>query len=929
MDRFSFLNAAHTAFFADLYEQYLQYPDSVEPSWRSFFQGFDFANEYNGNGPVEQLTTAYNNSSSNTSSASNPEAVQAVQKEFYVLRLIEAYRTYGHLLAKTNPLRERQVEKPDLSLAKFGLSSADLQTRFEAAKAIQLQTSTLQQIIDHLEAVYCTHTGVEFTYIVEESKREWIAKYFESSSNNFTIEQKKNILEKLIQAAAFENFFHTKYVGQKRFSLEGLEAAIPMFDVLIEAAAEKGVEDFVMGMAHRGRLNVLANIFGKPAKNIFTEFDGKDYVDVQESFDGDVKYHLGYTSSRQTKSGKTININLSPNPSHLETVGPVIEGIARAKQDSLYTNDFSKVLPITVHGDSAVAGQGVVYETVQMSKLRAYQTGGTIRLVMNNQVGFTTNFTDARSGIYSTDVAKVVGAPVVHVNADDTEAAVKAILFALDYRMTFKEDVFVDLVGYRKYGHNEGDEPRFTQPVLYKLISKHKAARNIYSARLLENNEITEAEINALESKYRDLLEENLEEAKATEKVTIIPFLKKEWEGYKIANQAKMLETFNTSVAKDRLDAVAKVITQLPEDKKFISKVSKLFGDRYKMYFETNKLDWALGEMLAYGTLMQEGFDIRFTGQDVQRGTFSHRHAVVKTEDTEEEVTVLNQLNDVKGKMHIYNSHLSEYAVLGYEYGYGLTNPKALPIWEAQFGDFSNGAQIMIDQYISAGEDKWSSQNGLVMLLPHGYEHQGSEHSSARPERYLQLCSEQNMYVANCTTPANHFHLLRRQMVTDFRKPLIVFSPKSLLRHPLAVSPIEDFVNGSFQPVVDDPIVSDKAAVKTLVFVSGKFYYDLQAEKEKLGREDVAFVRLEQLFPLAIEDIKAVLAQYPNVKDYVWAQEEPKNMGAYSYMLMNFDLVKLRLAAPKVASAPAAGSSVRSKARYAYAIAQVFDKNLK
>jgi len=929
MDRFSFLNAAHTAFFADLYEQYLQYPDSVEPSWRSFFQGFDFANEYNGNSPVEQLNTAYNGSSSNASSASNTEAIQAVQKEFSVLRLIEAYRTYGHLLAKTNPIRERQVEKPDLSLAKFGLSSADLQTRFEAAKTVQLQTSTLQQIVDHLDAVYCSHTGVEFSYIAEESKRNWITNYFEGPKSNFNVEQKKTILNKLIQAASFENFFHTKYVGQKRFSLEGLEAAIPMFDALIEAAAERGVEDFVMGMAHRGRLNVLANVFGKPAKNIFTEFDGKDYLNVEESFDGDVKYHLGYTSLRETKSGKKIKINLSPNPSHLETVGAVIEGIARAKQDSLYANDFSKVLPITVHGDSAVAGQGIVYEMVQMSKLRAYQTGGTIRLVMNNQVGFSTNNTDARSGVYCTEVAKVVSAPVIHVNADDTEAAVKAILFALDYRMTFNEDVFVDLVGYRKYGHNEGDEPRFTQPILYKLIAKHKGARNIYSARLLENKEITEAEITQLEDKYKALLEENLAVAKSTEKAVIIPFMQEEWQGYKIANQARMLETFDTKVSKSKLDEVAEVITKLPEDKKFINKITKLYGDRYKMYFESNKLDWALGEMLAYGTLMQEGFDIRFTGQDVQRGTFSHRHAVVKTEETEEEVTVLNRLSNVEGKMHIYNSHLSEYAVLGYEYGYGFANPKALPIWEAQFGDFSNGAQIMIDQYISAGEDKWSTQNGLVMLLPHGYEHQGSEHSSARPERYLQLCSEHNMYVANCTTPANHFHLLRRQMVTDFRKPLIVFSPKSLLRSPLATSPIEDFTNGSFQPVIDDPIVTDKKAIKTLVFVSGKFYYDLQAEKEKLGRNDIAFVRIEQLFPLAIEDIKAILAQYPNVIDYVWAQEEPKNMGAYSYMLMNFDLVKLRLASPKVASAPAAGSSVRSKERFAYAIAQVFDKDLK
>lgn len=926
MDRFSFLNAAHTAFFADLYDQYLQYPDSVEPSWRSFFQGFDFANEYNGS-PVEQLSTAYANVPEASSQVSS-QALEGVQKEFSVLRLIDAYRTHGHLLTKTNPLRDRQVEQPDLSIEKFGLTQADLTVRFEAAKQIFLPAATLQEILNKLQDVYCNHTGVEYKHIPNDTKVNWIANYFENNSNNFSADKKINILEKLIQASAFENFFHTKYVGQKRFSLEGLEATIPALDALIEAAAGRGVQEFVMGMAHRGRLNVLANIFDKPAKNIFTEFDGKDYFDVEESFDGDVKYHLGYTTVKETKNGK-ININLAPNPSHLETVGAVIEGVARAKQDKYFEDDFSKVLPIALHGDAAVAGQGIVYEIVQMSKLRAYQTGGTIHLVLNNQVGFTTNYKDARSGIYSTDVAKVVSAPIIHVNADDTEAAVKALLFALDYRMEFKEDVFVDFVGYRKYGHNEGDEPRFTQPILYKLISKHKNARNIYSGRLLEDQVINDDQITALEEKYKALLEENLSVAKSTEKATVIPFMQSEWQGYNIADRARMLQTFDTKVSKEDLVKVAEVITKLPEGKNYISKITKLIGDRYKMFNETDKLDWAMGELLAYGTLMLDGFDVRFTGQDVQRGTFSHRHAVVKTEDTEEEITMLNELKDRKGQMRIYNSLLSEYAVLGYEYGYAMTNPKALTIWEAQFGDFSNGCQIMIDQYITAGEDKWNTQNGIVMLLPHGYEHQGAEHSSARLERYLQMCANHNMYVANCTTPANHFHMMRRQMVTDFRKPLIVFSPKSLLRSPLAVSSISEFTDGAFQPVINDPIVTDKAAVKTLVFVTGKFYYELQTEKEKQGRTDIAFVRIEQLFPLPVEQLQAIIAEYPNVDDYVWAQEEPRNMGAYGYMLMNFDLVKFRLASPADASAPAAGSSVRSKARFAHAIAKVFDKNLK
>lgn len=921
MDRFSFLNAAHTSFFADLYDQYLTSPDSVEPSWRSFFQGFDFANEYNGS-PVEQLSNAYQ------SSGESAVIADSVKKEFAVLKLIDAYRTHGHLLTKTNPLLEKTGETPDFSIEKFGLTQADLNVTFDAAQSIHLPKSTLQQIIAHLENTYCTTLGIEYMYIPSEEKVQWISKYVESKVSDLTSDQQKHILEKLVQAAAFENFFHTKYVGQKRFSLEGLEATIPALDAMIDAAGTAGVEDVVIGMAHRGRLNILANVMQKPAKKIFTEFDGKDYADVADTFDGDVKYHLGYTSERETRSGNKITLNLAPNPSHLETVGAVIEGVVRAKQDKLYADDFSKVLPVALHGDAAVAGQGIVYEIVQMSKLRAYQTAGTIHVVLNNQVGFTTSYKDARSGVYSTDIAKVVAAPVVHVNADDTEAAVKAMLFALAYRMEFKEDVFVDLVGYRKYGHNEGDEPRFTQPILYKLISKHQNARNIYNARLIENKVIEEGYVGSLEDKYKAVLEENLAEAKETEKAIVIPFMQKEWEGYHIADVNRMLQTYDTKVSREMLDDVAPALTALPTDKKFISKVSKLIKDRYTMYYETNRLDWAMGELLAYGTLISEGYDVRFSGQDVQRGTFSHRHAVVKTEDTEYEYVPLNNIKSQNGQMRIYNSHLSEYAVLGFEYGYAMANPKALTIWEAQFGDFSNGAQIMIDQYIAAGEDKWGNQNGIVMLLPHGYEHQGAEHSSARLERYLQLCANHNMYVANCTTPANHFHMLRRQMVTDFRKPLVIMSPKSLLRHPEATSTIEELTNGSFQTIVDDPRVQDKSAVKTLVFVSGKFYYDLQAEKENLGRNDVAFVRLEQLFPLDNDKLKEVIASYPNVDDYVWAQEEPKNMGAYGYMLMNFDLVKFRLASPAPAAAPAAGSSVRSKARYAKAIAKVFDKNL-
>lgn len=921
MDRFSFLNAAHTAFFADLYEQYLQNPDSVEPSWRSFFQGFDFAQAHYGTDEVAQQVAF-------AASGDSGEISEKMQKEFNVLKLIEGYRTRGHLFTKTNPVRDRRVHGPSLALENFGLSQDDLTTVFDAAKMVNMKPSSLADIIKHLENVYCQSIGVEYMYIREPDKLEWIKNRLDINDNlpNFSTEKKKHILKKLNEAVSFENFLHTKYVGQKRFSLEGCEAVIPALDALVEAAADKGVEQFVMGMAHRGRLNVLANIFGKNTQNIFSEFDGKDY-DEDANFDGDVKYHLGLTSDRVTDSGKKINLNLAPNPSHLETVGAVIEGITRAKQDRNYPNDFSKVLPIAVHGDAAVAGQGIVYEIIQMAKLDGYKTGGTIHLVINNQVGFTTNYLDARSSTYCTDVAKVTLSPVLHVNADDAEAVVHAMLFALDYRMAFGTDVFIDLLGYRKYGHNEGDEPRFTQPILYKAIAKHKNPRDIYAEKLTHESVISSGYVKELEEAYKAKLDENLEASRKKDLTVITPFMENEWEGYQQVSDKVMLQKFDTSFDKKQLTEIAKTITELPSDKKFISKITKLIGDRKNMV-ETNTLDWAMGELLAYGSLLKEGFDVRISGQDVERGTFSHRHAVVKVEDSEEEVILLDRIKDKKGNFYIYNSHLSEYGVLGFEYGYALASPKTLVIWEAQFGDFSNGAQIMIDQYISAGEDKWNNQNGLVMLLPHGYENQGAEHSSARMERYLQLCAKHNMYIADVTTPANFFHLMRRQLKTEFRKPLVVFSPKSLLRHPDVVSSVDDLANGHFQEVIDDPKVADKKAIKTLVFCTGKVYYDIIAQRQELDRTDVAVVRLEQLFPLAVDQIKAIIASYPNVDDYVWAQEEPKNMGAYGHMLMNFDLVKLRLASPKAYSAPAAGSYERSKKRQKNAIAMIFDKTL-
>jgi 2-oxoglutarate dehydrogenase E1 component len=921
MDRFSFLNAAHTEFFAQLYEQYVQNPDSVEPSWRAFFQGFDFGmTTYNEENAVTELA----NYAANV--PANGQVSDKLQKEFNVLKLIDGYRTRGHLFTETNPVRERRVYTPNLDIVNFGLSDSDLNTVFDAAKVLGHQPKSLKEIIAHLKNVYCQHIGIEYMYMRKPEVIQWIQDRININDNlpNFNNDQKKHILGKLNEAVSFENFLHTKYVGQKRFSLEGGESLIPALDAVIEAAADKGVEHFVMGMAHRGRLNTLANIFGKPTQDIFSEFDGKDYD--KEYFDGDVKYHLGLTAERKTKSGKTINLNLAPNPSHLETVSAVIEGITRAKQDKYFPDDFSKVLPIAVHGDAAVAGQGIVYEIVQMAQLDGYKTGGTIHIVINNQVGFTTNYQDARSSVYCTDVAKVTLSPVLHVNADDTEAVVHAMLFALDFRMQFGRDVFIDLLGYRKYGHNEGDEPRFTQPVLYKIIAKHRNPRDIYADKLMTSGIVDAAYLTKIENEYKEKLDENLQASRKKDLTIIKPFMQDEWKGYVQVSDDEMLKKVDTSFDKKKLDEIIVSVSSLPSDKKFISKISKIVTDRKTMY-DNDVIDWGTAETLAYGSLLTEGYDVRISGQDVERGTFSHRHAVVKVEDSEEEVVLLNTVKGKKGKFNVFNSFLSEYGVLGFDYGYALANPNALTIWEAQFGDFSNGAQIMIDQYISCGEDKWNNQNGIVLLLPHGYEGQGAEHSSARMERYLQLCARHNMYVADCTTPANFFHLLRRQMKTKFRKPLVVFSPKSLLRHPLCVSTREELYKGQFQETIDDHSV-DKKKVKTVVFCTGKFYFDILAERENLGRKDVALVRIEQLFPLPVEQLKAIIASYPNADDFVWAQEEPKNMGAYGYMLMNVDLVPWRLASLKAYAAPAAGSHTRDRRRHADAIRMVFDKDL-
>ena len=907
MDRFSFLNAAHTGFIADLYDKYLVNPDSVEPSWRSFFQGYDLANSnYSLNGEEDKAI----------------EVPGRVLKEFQVIELINAYRSRGHLFTKTNPVRERRQYEPSLAIENFGLLNEDLDTVFDAGEILGIGSVTLREIIKHVEAIYCDSIGVEYMYIRQPEEIKWWQNRLNENDNHprFSVDKKKYILSKLSQAVTFEQFLQTKYVGQKRFSLEGGEALIPaLSNLLYKAVNEYNLEECVLGMAHRGRLNTLINVFRKSPRDLFSEFEGKDFED--DDIDGDVKYHLGLTLNKTYQNGKSIKMNLCPNPSHLETVDAVVEGITRAKIDKQYGGDSSKIVPILVHGDAAIAGQGVVYEVIQMSQLNGYKTGGTIHIVVNNQIGFTTNYLDARSSTYCTDVGKVTLSPVLHVNADDAEAVIHATEMALEFRMRFKRDIFIDLLGYRKYGHNEGDEPRFTQPKLYKAIAKQKNPRDIYAQQLIDQGVIDDAYIKNIIAEYKAKLEKDHKKSKQDKTSKVVPFMEQTWKTFDRVDIDVMLLEDNTKYASKKLLEISEVISKVPEGVKFLRKAERILGDRAKM-IENDVLDWGMAESLAYGSLLEEGFDVRISGQDVERGTFSHRHAILRDEISEARINLLNTNPNNKGEMFIYNSLLSEYGVLGFDYGYAMAHPNALTIWEAQFGDFSNGAQIMFDQYISAAEDKWKLQNGIVILLPHGYEGQGSEHSSARMERYLQLCAIDNMVVADCTTPANMYHILRRQMKRNYRKPLVIFTPKSLLRHPKAVSTLDELAKGTFQEVIDDTINRDK--VKKLVFCTGKFYYDLLAEREKLERDDVAFVRIEQLFPLHEEKIKKVIAKYKNIKNYVWAQEEPRNMGAWSYMLQRFNLVKLEVASRPYYAVPAAGSSARFKERHQLVLDQVF-----
>ncbi|WP_233485136.1 2-oxoglutarate dehydrogenase E1 component [Candidatus Walczuchella monophlebidarum] len=888
MDRYSFLNTVHPKLIEELYHRYLHTPDQIEPSWRAFFQGFDFA-----------LAT-YNRNDNKDS--------QKILKEFQVLNLIQAYRSRGHLFTKTNPIRSRREYSPNLDIEQFGLGIEDLETVFEAGKLVGKEPCTLANILTHLKTVYCESIGIEYIHLRNPENIYWIQQWLNKNENkpSLSVEEKKNLLNKLTEAVVFENFLHTKFVGQKRFSIEGNESLLPAVDELIEYASIcYEAEEFVIGMAHRGRLNVLANILKKSLEEIFSEFDGKEYD--EKVFSGDVKYHLGATIKRNNRHGKSIKISLAPNPSHLETVDTVVEGLARAKIDHYYKKNYNHLLPILIHGDAAISGQGLIYEIVQMSQLEGYKTGGTIHIVVNNQMGFTTDYIDGRSSIYCTDIGKVTLSPVLHVNADDVESVIHAIHFAVDFRMHYQRDVFIDILGYRKYGHHEGDDPRFTQPSLYKAIANQINARDIYKKKLQKENIIDNAYIQVIEQDLSKKLENSYERAKNRKRNQLNYFLPSEWNIFSPDQSSQVFKEMDTSFPIELLTEIGLIISSLPKTYHFYKKIEKILAQRKEMIKNGNIIDWGMAELLAYGTLLYENFDIRLSGEDVERGTFSHRHAVIKSENFENKYITLNHLRVGQGLIQIYNSPLSEYGVMGFDYGYAMASPNTLTLWEAQFGDFSNGAQIIIDQYLSAAEDKWKIQNGLVLLLPHGYEGQGSEHSSARIERYLQLCGRYNMFILNCTNPANFYHALRRHMKFPFRKPLVIFTPKSLLRHPKCVATLANLATDRFYPIIDDD-TDDPKRITQIVICSGKIYYEILKEKEITRSMHIALIRLEQLYPIQKELLKRILEKYPKCKRWMWVQEEPKNMGPWPYISYTLKSIPFEIISRDESASPASGS---------------------
>ncbi len=904
MDKFTYIANAHVAYLDEMYAAYKNDSTSIDPSWKEFFDGFDFAlTHYEGVGSPA-VPAAAEQPARLSGTIMN---VDSLPKEIRVRAMIHAYRSRAHLRSKTNPVRERRDRKPLIDPENFGLAQEDMQTVFEAGKEIGIGAASLAQIVQALKTIYEGPMGFEFLYIRDAEMLDWFKSKIEKEALAFTpsYEEKKRILFKLNQAVVFENFLHTKYLGQKRFSLEGGESTIPFLDAVINTAAQLGVEEVMIGMAHRGRLNVLANVMGKTYEQIFSEFEGTAKPDLTMG-DGDVKYHMGYSSDILTPEKHKIHLMLAPNPSHLEAVNPVVEGFLRAKIDYAHKGDSKKSLPILIHGDSAVAGQGIVYEVTQMAGLKGYNTGGTIHFVINNQVGFTTDFDDARTSIYCTDVAKIIDAPVIHVNGDNAEAVVFAARLAAEFRQKFNKDIFVDMVCYRRHGHNESDEPKFTQPELYNIISKHPNPREIYVKRLTERGDFDAKIAMQMDEEFRQLLQDRLNMVKEKPLPYQATKFEIEWANLRRSKPEDFERSPETGISQDQIEKVAEAITFIPKGFKPIKQIEAQMKQRKEMFLDTKELNWASAELLAYGSLLLEGKTVRLTGQDVQRGTFSHRHAVIHEANTNQPFNSLLEMKDRSGQFYIYNSLLSEYAVLGFEYGYAIANPHSLTLWEGQFGDFANGAQTMIDQFISSGETKWQKMNGLVMLLPHGYEGQGPEHSNARPERFLQLSADYNMVVANITEPSNFFHLLRRQMTWEFRKPCVVMSPKSLLRHPKVVSPISEFTSGRFREVLPDTKVKAKD-VKRVVLCTGKVYYDLEEAREKEKNTQVALVRVEQLHPLPKTQILEIIKSYKGA-EVVWVQEEPENMGYWNYLLrLLYQELPMRVIARKASASPATG----------------------
>jgi len=913
MKDFSYITNSHPGYVESLYNDFVKDPETVDPDFRKFFEGFDFALA-NGNGHAAEAT-------------SSPAAFAAdrFSKELAVYNLILAYRKKGHLLAKTNPIRVRKDRGAKLSPSDFGLTDEDLKQSFTAGQFIGLKDATLQQIIDRLQLVYCGSVGVQYKYIVNQQRMEWIEKEVETTLQQpLSLDKKKRILEKLNQGVIFEKFLHTKYVGQKRFSLEGGETTIAALDAIISVAAEFGVQETVIGMAHRGRLNVLANILGKTYEHIFSEFEGTAIPD-QTMGSGDVKYHMGFSSEVQTESGKKMHLKLAPNPSHLEAVNPVVLGYSRAKADVLYASEYDSILPILIHGDASLAGQGIVYEVLQMSDLKGYDTGGTIHFVINNQIGFTTDFDDARSSDYSTSIAATVHAPVLHVNGDDPEAVIKCVEIATRYRQEFNLDIFIDMVCYRRHGHNEGDDPKFTQPQLYALIDKHANPREVYVAYLLKNGEPDAQQmVKDMEQKFWADLQERLDDVKQNPLPYKYQQPELDWKSLRKAEEADFDVSPQTGISESDFKLLLDGLMKTPETFTPLRKVDKILQDKVKLFDTDQKVDWATAELMAYGSLLIEGKDVRMSGQDVKRGTFSHRHAVLYDETNNEEYNRLNHFKEEQGKFRIYNSLLSEYAVLGFEYGYAMASPNTLVLWEAQFGDFANGAQIIIDQFIVSAETKWQRMNGVVLLLPHGYEGQGPEHSSARMERFLQMCAEENMIVANITTAGNLFHALRRQLAWPFRKPLVIFSPKANLRLQATYSHMSEFTQGSFKEVFDDASVPDAGAVTKVLFCSGKVYFDLVEKQQKDARKDVAVVRVEQVYPLPLKQLETLHQKYSKAS-WFWVQEEPMNMGAASFLRMNLTSINFGVVGRQPAASTATGYSKIHKEEQAEIVDTAFN----